>query len=196
MHDIIADTSALRKRAKELGIEPLLLGTDVRIVHEPKDVNRVGALLVLGDSDARTLMEAPVDGMVSLEQEQKRDKLHMRRAGLEPVGARILAEGRKALVLSYASVRTSKDPALVIGRMLQNVRVARKAGVPVILASMARDVDELPSPHDMEAFFRAMGVPDDITVKNQQTFSSWLARARTRASDAYVAEGVTRTKGI
>lgn len=197
-YDILAsEDPELLKRAKELGIEPLILGKDVLLVSTPQQVKNARALIVLSETANRAVLESAVDGAVNLElEETRKDAMNRRRAGLDQIDSRILAENKRALVLNFSAARNAEESAVTIGRMVQNARVAAKQDVPVLLFSFATTPEELTAPHDLEAFWRAMGVAENVVSKAAGATEAWVKRAQVRASPEYLGEGVTKTKGI
>lgn len=191
MFDIIQDEK-LAKKLEERGIEPLILGKEVKHVKDMKELSKAKALIVLGTSNERKLIEGPIDGVTQLEQNAKKDHLHFRKAGLDQVTGKILGKDRKALILSYSDVRKSKEPGKLLGRMMQNARIAKKYKIPVIPCTYATSEEELLEQEDLHAFFRAMGVDAQALQDGKKGAEEWLERARLRASDEYVAEGVRR----
>lgn len=191
MYDIIADTPELQEEARKKGITPLYLEKDVMLVTSTQGLKEAKTIILASKPD-RELLEAPIDGVVDLELNAGKDRLHYRSAGLDQVTAKILSKDRKALVLSLQALKDAPQPGIVLGRMLQNALVAKKAKAPVILASFATKPEELPTTHDLETFFKAVGVDEKLVKQSQKQFKAWAERASHRAGKTYIGEGIKK----
>lgn len=194
MLDIIAQDEDTLAKAREHGIQPLVIGEDVTLAQTREQAKNAKTLLVIATQPSRELLEAPIDAVASLETSEKNDFMHHRRAGIDQVAAQILKEKNAAIILDLHALRTSKNRSQTLGRMQQNARIATKLGVPLLLASFAHKPEELPTTHDHQAFWRAMGVDEKAIADSQEAFAALVEQARYRASDAYIAEGVSKTE--
>ena len=192
MRDLVANNQAVKHKCAQLGITPLVLEEDATIIQTAQQTKNSPTLLLLADNTKRELIQANIDGVINLETSNKKDFLHHRRSNLEQVSTQLLKEKNAALILTMQAIREATNPAQVLGRMQQNARIAQKKGLATIFVSAATQPEELPSTHDQEAFWRAHGFSEQQIAANQQTINDWLAQAKHRASEEYVAEGITK----
>ena len=89
-----------------------------------------------------------------LEELEKKDGLHQRRSGLNHVILAQFKEKNVGVLFSYSLVQQSD----VLGRMMQNVMLCKKAGVSVELVSLARDPMQMRHPRDVAALGRILGL--------------------------------------
>ncbi len=165
----------------------LIIGDNVRIISDASELKKTMSLLVLSTSATPNMASQPIDGVTRIEYEAKEDSLTIRRGGLSHVAAKILAQNKRAYIIGYNDIRGSNDAPRLIGRMLFNIRIARKAKTPVILCSYADDELNM---IDLNSFWKSIGVPEEIINKSQYELKELVRRAKLRASDKYVAEGI------
>ena len=170
--------------------ETLVIGKSVALIATRKELNNTASLIALAQISERELLEGPVDGILFYDTKGK-DHLHYRRGTLDETAAKILAQDKKALVIPVLSLLTD---ARALGRALQDARLATTHGADVVFVSLGEEY--VPTTHDLEATVRALGFHEEVVAKNQKTLAAWVARARHRASDDYIAEGISQAKGI
>jgi RNase P/RNase MRP subunit p30 len=108
------------------------------------------------DNDKFVLEKTPVDIMFDFELLYENDHLHYRRSGLNQVLCKSAAENGKIIAFSLRSLLHSSQPALLLGRMIQNAKFCRKYNVKTVVASFARHVYELRGKNDIEALRRVI----------------------------------------
>ena len=92
------------------------------------------------------------DMIYGLELGKKRDAMHYRRSGLDQVLCKLAKTKKKIVVFSLKGI---SDP-VVLGRVMQNVKLCRKYGVKFILGSFASKAREMKSEHDLSLFLRLL----------------------------------------
>ncbi|MBI4739765.1 hypothetical protein HY772_09605 [Candidatus Woesearchaeota archaeon] len=99
------------------------------------------------------------DVVFDLECTAKRDFMHHRASGLNQVHCALMAKNNIALGMSVSSVLHSSchERAKILGRMGQNVWLARKYKLKVLFASFAREPYEMRAGKDIESLCRAIG---------------------------------------
>ena len=93
--------------------------------------------------DKFVLERTSVDIMFDFELLHAKDHLHYRRSGLNQVLCKIAHDNGKMIAFSFRSLLNSKNKALLLGRMMQNVRFCRKYKVKTLLASFAKNEYEV-----------------------------------------------------
>ncbi|HDI03103.1 MAG TPA: hypothetical protein ENF67_01005, partial [Candidatus Pacearchaeota archaeon] len=119
-------------------------------------------VLVLGTTDRvnRIALEnKKVFALVSPEYERKNDYLDYRNSGLNHVLCKIATSNNKHVILSFKELlgKKSKEKALIIGRMIQNIKLCRKYKTSLKIASFASNINELRSIFDLRSFLFSLG---------------------------------------
>lgn len=86
-----------------------------------------------------------------------KDKTHQRTSGLNHVICAEAKKREKLLVFDFNSLLRAKDRPEVLGRMMQNARLARKFKNDVLVASFARTPFEMRSARDLRGFMELLG---------------------------------------
>ena len=118
---------------------------------------------VVGGDDAfnRRIVESlKVDYLVSPERGFKVDSLKQRDSGINHVVAKLAKEKVVLIVVDFNSVRKleGKDLALRFGRIIQNVKVCRKAGCGIRIASLGFCESEIVDEKSRKAFGFSLGM--------------------------------------
>ncbi len=179
----IGHETPLLEKAEELGYTKAFLIYSFNSKSElnsnyRKKIENTSKILILWGIDCKTQKEAKAkgfDGMFQLgtrnkeifsgvthlynnEYEEEKDFIHQRRSGLNHI---LLADcARKDIVVLGNSAGlfelSSKKRARVLGRLQQNQKLARKAGVTFEIVHMASTALELRSSEDIRALGRLL----------------------------------------
>jgi len=101
-----------------------------------------------------------VDLLCHPEKHREKDFINWRNSGLDHVMCKFMAERGMALEINFNSILNSRGMSRVftLGRMMQNIRLARKYKVPLALTSGAQNPYELRSPLALSAAGRVLGM--------------------------------------
>jgi len=104
-----------------------------KIIASLRDKKFKGKVGLVGGDDAfnrRAVESLKIDYLVSPERGDKRDSLKQRDSGINHVVAKMMAKKGIAIVVDFAEVAKlrDKEKALRLGRVIQNVKICRKAG--------------------------------------------------------------------
>lgn len=91
------------------------------------------------------------------EESGKRDFMHQRASGLNHILCELAAKNHVVIGFSYRSIINNKNPAVTMGRMMQNIGLCRKYKASQIIASFSSNPFELRQPHDILSLFRLLG---------------------------------------
>lgn len=176
MFDLVFCKSKNRKKIKELGkklgFDDVFFMSDLILIKkdDAKELQKQLAkakttrksIFVLGSNDIinRIALERKVDVLLSPEYARKKDFMHYRNSGLNHVLCKIAAKNNVAIGINFNDILKTKekDKALLIGRIMQNVRLCRKYKVKMILASFAAKADEMVNAYDLRSFANAIGM--------------------------------------
>lgn len=99
-----------------------------------------------------------VDYLTDLELETAQDKHHHRQSGFNHIYAAMAKKQKTTFCLNLKLLLTSPTPEKILGRMMQNIRLCQKYGIPIQVFSFAIDPYQMRSPKDIEAMKRALGI--------------------------------------
>lgn len=110
------------------------------------------------DKIRETLEHARPDVVFNLERAARHDFMHHRASGLNQVHCELMAKNSITLGLSLSSILNSvgRDRAMIMGRMAQNLRLARKYKLNVLFASFARSPYDLRARKELESLQRVL----------------------------------------
>jgi len=172
-----------KNNEKELLAQAKKLGIDLHFVYEPKDF-KTGALfiratsikdidsskklakktdfIIAGATDEKTtrrLMECKwINFFTNIETSTGRDHTHYRRSNFNQVLAAIAKETGKKYIIDFSRLLKidGKKRVLLIGRIMQNIKICQKYKIPITIATFARDPYELRNPNDLKALLRVL----------------------------------------
>lgn len=99
-------------------------------------------LVAHDEKDTRKILESGKIHVISnLESNKRADKLKHLESGLTPVLARIAAHKNVAIGWNFESLKEKKkhEKAIVLARIRQNIKLARKAGAPLAIQGDTQD---------------------------------------------------------
>ncbi|MFH0711521.1 MAG: hypothetical protein V1889_00150 [archaeon] len=118
---------------------------------------------IVGGDDAfnRRIVETlRIDYLISPERGTKSDTLKQRDSGINHVVAKIAKEKNILVVVDMSEVGklNGKEKALRLGRIIQNVKVCRKAGCRIGIASLGLSESEVIDEKGRKAFGTSLGM--------------------------------------
>jgi len=124
------------------------------IVKDARDIGRAKKNfdLVFAEGDRQYFENKNVDAIIDLETSPKSDGMHQRYSGLNPVLCNLARKNKIGLCFSFNNLLKAVEQDVVLGRMMQNVRLCRKYKNQSVIASFARDPCELRYSKDLISF--------------------------------------------
>ncbi len=104
------------------------------------------------------------DAVFDLEKSDKRDILQ-RHSGLNHVLAKEAFDKRKIICFNFSSLLGGRKE-IIMGRMMQNIKLCQKYKTQMAIASFARYPQELRNPSDIESLFRLLGMKNPKKALN------------------------------
>ena len=119
-----------------------------------------------------------VDILCHPERVEGRDLMDQRNSGLDDVMVRFMAERGIAIELDFSGLLNSYGfgRAQILGRMRQNIMLARKYGAPLIITSGATDVFGLRTPQDFLSVCLSIGMDEGHAKKVLEEWPSMLVK--------------------
>jgi ribonuclease P/MRP protein subunit RPP1 len=150
---VTKDPASVQDKARKA----LLAGADIVLVEGgDEEVNRA----------ASECWE--VDVLCHPEKMQSKDLMDQKNSGIDHVTARFMAEKCIALEINLSELLDSYGMyrSQVMGRMRQNVMLAKKYGTPLIITTGAGDKYSLRSARDMLSVGLSLGMDEDLARKS------------------------------
>lgn len=139
--------------------------------------------LIFAQASRASLEHPAVAAVVDAEIQEKRDKLHQRNSGLNEVLASIASQNKKVLLLNLSLLRLQKKEQ-VLGRFLQNIALAKKAKLPVLLISGARTAFELRATRELRALTLSLGIPSELSRQAEKLLLEMAEHGESLGKDA------------
>lgn len=166
----------LLARAKELGAniefvyEPknfkvrslFIRATSLKDIDSSRKLAKKARFVVASSNDEkviRKIMETKwIKFFTDIETSTGRDHTHYRRSNFNQVLAYLAKENKKTYLVDFSRLLKldGKKRILLIGRIMQNIRICQKFRIPVSIATFARDTYGLRNPKDLQAVLRAL----------------------------------------
>src|SRR3989344_8241198 len=80
-----------------------------------------------------------LDFIYGLEKISEKDSLHQRASGLNQVYCKLAVKHKIAVAFNLSDILKAKNKAVILGRIMQNIRLCRKYKVKMIIISLAED---------------------------------------------------------
>ncbi len=132
-----------------------------RIIDSIKNSNKIIAVYGGDDSFNRRVVETmKISYLVSPEAGDKRDSLKQRDSGINHVVAKEAVKKKIAVVISMNEVSklTGKDKARRVSRIIQNIKICRKGGCFVKIASLGRSENDVFDVIGRQSFGTSLGM--------------------------------------
>lgn len=150
MIDIIQFSADLKDPwIQRLGFTRFLHAKLLRIVHGGDE-----------ETTLKALNNKHPDLLLSPELTKRRDPLHGRASGLHQTILKVAKKKNVAVGFALHPLLQARreQRAILLGRMIHNVRLCRKYHVKMVLCSYAKDVYGLRGASDMQSFGRILGM--------------------------------------
>ncbi len=117
------------------------------------------------EKNRKAVENKQVDILLAPERAGKKDRLTQRDSGLNHVLCALAKQNDVAIGFSFSDVLNTKYRAVLVGRMMQNVRLCRKYKVRMVLASFAKDPEDMRPANELLAFGQTIGMtPKEATI--------------------------------
>ncbi|RLI93890.1 MAG: hypothetical protein DRO90_02915, partial [Candidatus Altiarchaeales archaeon] len=166
--DFLGDIDNLREKTEIEILSGALISapSTMKLRRLARDALRCADLVIVDGGDGKVNRAASecweVDILSHPEKNEERDFMRQKNSGIDHVIARLLAEKFIAIEFNFFEILNSSGMrrSQILGRMQQNVRLARKYNVPIIITSGAIDKYDLRSPRDLMSFGKLIGMTD------------------------------------
>jgi ribonuclease P/MRP protein subunit RPP1 len=152
---------------KDDDTEGYLINTDEKtargIIDSIKKKNKKAIIAVQGRDDAfnrRAIETLKINYLVMPEAGKKKDTLKQRDSGINHVVAKEAARKNISFVIDFSYLKSleGEELAKVLARIIQNIKICRKAKAQIKLASFAKSEKDLLNEKDISGFLTSLGM--------------------------------------
>ena len=153
------------KVAEKLGFTELVFAPSIDLSKIKSSIKLSSSKRVIKSDikkDRNIIESKKADLIYEFEVLNKKDGMHFLNSGLNQVLVKLMKENKISYGISFSMIlnASKQEQAILIGRILQNIKLCRKYKVPIIVASFARNQHEMRDPRDLTAFARSLGLQD------------------------------------
>ena len=120
-----------------------------------------GLKIVVGSKNNRIAVEMKnIDILLSPEKGVRKDSLHYRQSGMNQVLCKLAKKNKITIGFNFNDILTSKgiERAMIIGRMMQNVKLCRKYKLRIVIGSFAMNKWQMRYKADLISFGIVLGM--------------------------------------
>jgi len=134
------------------------------ILADPKNIDKIKLkdnvfIAIKNSENNREIIEVSKANLIfSIEENNKRDFMHQRASGLNQILCKLAKQNNVAIGFSLSSILDSKNKHVILGRIMQNIKLCRKYKVKTVIASFASNPYEMRSPYDIISLFVSLGM--------------------------------------
>ncbi len=130
-------------------------------------------IAIAGGDDAfnrRVVETLKIDYLISPEREVKKDNLKQRDSGINHVVAKEAAKRGIVIIINFNEIQKlkTKEKALRIRRLIQNVKICRKAGCDIKIASLTSNQKSSTDERGRKSFGVSLGMSSGQATKSVQ----------------------------
>lgn len=142
----------------------------VSIIAEDKDIQKArnfSDVIIYQSSqrDQSILERGKINIIFNLENSYRKDKTHYRFSKYNQVLAKLCANKNISLGISFKNIleeSNNKKRAVKLGRIIQNIRIAKKYNVDIFLGSFAKKPKEMRSLKDLKSLIKVLAVTNHV----------------------------------
>lgn len=142
------------------------------ILADSRNINKINKLnkkvfvaIKSSNKDREVIDKSKVDMIFSFEDAVRRDFIHQRASSLNHILCRLAKEKNVIIGFSLSSILNAGNKSVVLGRMVQNIKLCRKFKVKTVIASFAQKPLDMRSNHDMISLFKSLGSENPTFLK-------------------------------
>jgi hypothetical protein len=157
--------------------------------------NKKGNILVVKGRDIRHVLEkGNTDLVYGVEESNEKDSMHYRRSGLNQVLCKIATSKKRIIALSLSSILSTNGitRSILMGRMIQNIKLCRKYKTTMALCTFATTQYGLRTSHDVQSVGITLGMTPGEAKQAVQAVQQRLILNKKIQSKQYLGEGVEK----
>jgi hypothetical protein len=120
--------------------------------------------MVFASGEKQNIENSAIDFLYGFELLEDRDSFHYRRSGANQVIGKMLKDKEKVMVFDMEKIIVSKSQDVLIGRMMQNLVLAKKYKFDVVICSFASLPENMRAGKEYEALIRSLGFQEEARL--------------------------------
>ncbi len=108
--------------------------------------------------DRRVMEGSKVDVIFSFEDSTRKDFIHQRASGLNHILCKLAKDNGITIGFSLSSILDAKDRHVMLGRIMQNIKLCEKFKLKTTIASFAQKTFDMRSVYDSLTLFKVLGL--------------------------------------
>ena len=138
------------------------ISLQIGFIVNQKNINKASKLSNLlaaksSGNDRHLIESKKIKIIYGFEEVNKKDYLHQRASGLNHIICELANKNNVTIGFSYSSLFNKNNQALIMGRMMQNIRLCQKFKVKTFVGSFSEKPFDLRQHHDIVSFFNVLG---------------------------------------
>ena len=156
-------TDELEKLSADLGFQKTFFADDVvllegdtkkQLIRDAMMAKRKKKIVIYAAATEESLRfvleKVPVDIVFGMEKIHPKDSMHYVRGGLDQVLCKIAREKGKTIGFAFLDVLESSSRGKLLARMMLNIKLCKKYGVPMIFSNFGKVKFQMRSKKDLE----------------------------------------------
>ena len=140
-----------------------------------KNTNKQG--INFSKANLHTIENKYISHLYDFESLEEKDNHHYRRSGVNQAIAKKIKEQNKTMIISVEQIITNKEPHKIIGRVQQNLELAKKYKLQIAIASMAQKPENMRPEKEMQALIKTLG-HEEIAKRAIQEITKQLEKTK------------------
>jgi hypothetical protein len=152
---------------------------------------RQGSLFVaipFSEKSRQLIEQGQADCVYGFEAIAKRDSLHQRNSGLNDTVGPFMREKHVAYAIPFSMLLHGQNRPALMGRVMQNIEIARKLKLEICLGSFAEKPTDIRSPSDLSALAISLGMRPEEAKKALRFTEERVAINRKKQQKTYISE--------
>ena len=137
-------------------IEELKQSTKINIQFGSKDKKIKGTSTIFAIGERKNVENKNIKFLYGFEELERKDSFHYKRSGVNQVIAKLLKKKEKVFVIDFERILKSKNISSQLGRLKQNLILAKKYDFEVMICSFATKPMNLRSELQLKSILKAL----------------------------------------
>jgi len=157
--DYLSNRRRLQIRSKiETSFGILANDTNINKIKGSLKGQKVFIAIKSSNIDRNVIEGSKADLIFSFEDNTRKDFIHQRASGLNHILCKLAKDNGITIGFSLSSILNAKDRHVMLGRIMQNIKLCEKFKLKTIIASFAQKTFDMRSVYDSIILFKALGL--------------------------------------
>ena len=135
-----------------------------KIIDSLKNKNKIVSIQGHNNTFNRRVLETmKINYLIDIEKESKKDTLKQRDSGLNHVTAKIAKKNGISIIINQNKIKDTqpKERAIQLSRIIQNLKICRRAKCHIKIVSLAKSKNQLITPKERQTFLYTLGASSE-----------------------------------